>query len=105
MSLRRAGLLVLPLALAACTEVTQQPLPPDLVFASFASPNIPTPNDLALSATVVRKNGQVSAGVVVNLTPKWRCALEQTHYVTTYNDAAQNRFVANQTELSTLYAF
>jgi hypothetical protein len=68
---------------------------------------IETPNtdDLPVAGTVVRKNGQVSAGVVVNLTPKWRCALEQTHYVTTYNDAAQNRFVANQTELSTLYAF
>ena len=54
MSLRRAGLLVLPLALAACTEVTQQPLPPELVFASFASPNIPTPNDLALAGVVTR---------------------------------------------------
>lgn len=54
MSLRRAGLLALPLALAACTEVTQQPLPAELVFASFASPNIPTPNDLALAGMVTR---------------------------------------------------
>lgn len=54
MSLRRAGLLALPLALAACTEVTQQPLPTELVFASFASPNIPTPNDLALAGMVTR---------------------------------------------------
>jgi hypothetical protein len=54
MSLRRAGLLALPLALAACTEVTQQPLPTELAFASFASPNIPTPNDLALAGMVTR---------------------------------------------------
>ncbi|MBL0278292.1 MAG: hypothetical protein IPQ24_19860 [Anaeromyxobacter sp.] len=50
MSLRRAGLLAVPLALAACTEVTQQPLPADLVFARYSSPNVPTPNDLALAA-------------------------------------------------------
>jgi hypothetical protein len=54
MSLRRAALLALPLALAACTEVTQSPLPADLVFARFSSPNIPTPNDLALAALITR---------------------------------------------------
>jgi hypothetical protein len=50
MSFRRAAALALPLALAACTKVTQEPNPPDLIFARCASPNIPTPNDLALAA-------------------------------------------------------
>jgi hypothetical protein len=50
MSLRRAAALALPLLLAACTTVTQEPQAPDLVFATFASPNVPTPNDLALAA-------------------------------------------------------
>ncbi len=50
MSLRRASILTLPLLVVACTDVTQSPLPPDLVFARFSSPNIPLPNDLALAA-------------------------------------------------------
>lgn len=50
MSLRRAAVLAVPIALAACTKVTQQPNPPDLVFARYSSPNVPTPNDLALAA-------------------------------------------------------
>jgi hypothetical protein len=50
MSLRRAGFLALPLLVVACTDVTQVPLPADLVFARFSSPNIPLPNDLALAA-------------------------------------------------------
>lgn len=50
MSLRRAGILALPLLVVACTDVTQVPLPPDLVFARFSSPDIPLPNDLALAA-------------------------------------------------------
>jgi hypothetical protein len=54
MSLRRAGILALPLAIAACTDVTQKPQAELLVFATFASPNIPTPNDLALAALVSR---------------------------------------------------
>ena len=49
MSLRRAGSLLLVLALAACKSVTQEPQPADLVFATFSSPTIPTPNDLALA--------------------------------------------------------
>ncbi len=67
MSLRRAGLLALPLALAACTEVTQTPLPPDLVFAAFASPNIPTPNDLALAGVVTRLPSVNACGTAVDL--------------------------------------
>lgn len=67
MSLRRAGLLALPLALAACTDVTQQPLPADLVFASFASPNIPTPNDLALAGVVTRLPTVNACGTAVDL--------------------------------------
>ncbi len=67
MSLRRAGLLALPLALAACTEVTQEPLPADLVFASFASPNIPTPNDLALAGMVTRLPTVNACGTAVDL--------------------------------------
>jgi hypothetical protein len=49
MSLRRAASLVLVLALAACKSATQEPQPAELVFATFASPVIPTPNDLALA--------------------------------------------------------
>jgi hypothetical protein len=52
---RRAALVAAAaLGLAACTDVTQEPLPAELVFASFASPNIPTPNDLALAALITR---------------------------------------------------
>ncbi|ACL63408.1 conserved hypothetical protein [Anaeromyxobacter dehalogenans 2CP-1] len=52
MSLRRYGP---PLALAfasllACTDVKQEKPAPQLVIATFASPNIPTPNDLVLQA-------------------------------------------------------
>jgi hypothetical protein len=50
MRLRRAVALVLPLVFAACTEVDQKETPAALVFATFASPNIPQPNDLALQA-------------------------------------------------------
>jgi hypothetical protein len=50
MPLRRAGTLVIALALVACTEVKQSAQPTDFVFASYASPNIPTPNDLAIAA-------------------------------------------------------
>lgn len=64
----------------------------------------PTASDLAAGATVVRRNGQASAGVVVNLTPRWRCAAEVTRYVTTYN-AADSRYELTQAELSTLFAF
>jgi hypothetical protein len=49
MSLRRAASLVLVLALAACKSATQEPQPADLVFATFSSPNIPSPNDLILA--------------------------------------------------------
>jgi len=49
--LRRAALVAAAaLGLAACTEVKQEPMPQQLALASFASPNIPTPNDLALAA-------------------------------------------------------
>jgi len=50
MRLRRAVALVLPLAFAACTEVDQKETAATLVIATFASPNIPQPNDLALQA-------------------------------------------------------
>lgn len=49
MTLRRAGSLVLVLALAACKSATQEPQTAELVFATFSSPVIPTPNDLALA--------------------------------------------------------
>jgi hypothetical protein len=54
------------LALAACHDVTQEPRPADLVFASFASPNIPTPNDLALAALNVRSPLVNSCGTVLD---------------------------------------
>lgn len=50
MSLRRAGPLALALSLVACHGVTQEPRPEKVVLATFASPNIPLPNDLALNA-------------------------------------------------------
>jgi hypothetical protein len=64
----------------------------------------PKSKDLAPGASVMRKNGQWSAGAVVNLTSKWKASLEFTHYVTNYN-AAGARFMLDQAELSTLYAF
>lgn len=50
MSLRRAGTLVIALALTACHNVTQEAQTADLVFASFNSTTgaIPLPNDLLL---------------------------------------------------------
>jgi hypothetical protein len=69
----------------------------------------PTVGDLAVDAaavpSVVKENQQLSGGVVVNLAPKWRCALEFTEYKTTYNTATPVKYTANQFELSTLYAF
>jgi len=61
--------------------------------------------DLAVGAAVVKENQQLSGGVVVNLAPKWRCALEYTEYKTTYNDVTPVKSTASQVELSTLYAF
>jgi hypothetical protein len=65
----------------------------------------PKAADLAVGASVVKENQQLSGGVVVNLAPKWRCALEYTEYKTTYNEATPVKVSANQVELSTLYAF
>jgi hypothetical protein len=50
MTLRRAGMLVLVLALSACDTATQVAMPPELVFATFnsATSTIPLPNDLVL---------------------------------------------------------
>lgn len=51
MSLRRYGPLALAFAsLVACTDVKQEDPAPLIVIATFASPNIPTPNDLVLQA-------------------------------------------------------
>ncbi len=52
MSLRRYGPLAIALAsLAACKDVHQEAPTSQIVIASFVSPDIPTPNDLALQAT------------------------------------------------------
>jgi len=50
MSLRRAGTLVVALALTACHDVTMDGQPADLVFATFNSTTgvIPIPNDLVI---------------------------------------------------------
>jgi hypothetical protein len=56
-----------------------------------------------MAATTVKHNGQVTAGVQLALTSKWKCALEGTRYVTHYLD--NGRFESTQLELSTLYAF
>jgi len=51
MLVRRPGLaLVALLALTACPKVNQTAPAPTVVIATFSSPNIPTPNDLALQA-------------------------------------------------------
>lgn len=65
----------------------------------------PTAGDLAglAGATTVKQNGQLSGGLQVALTSKWKCALEATRYVTHYLDAS--RYESTQVELSTLYAF
>ncbi|MBK9515892.1 MAG: hypothetical protein IPO09_00810 [Anaeromyxobacter sp.] len=65
----------------------------------------PTVGDLPVSATTVKENQQLSAGLVVNVAPKWRAALEYTEYKTTYNDTTPVKQTASQVELSTLYAF
>jgi hypothetical protein len=65
----------------------------------------PTVGDLPVSATTVKENQQLSAGLVVNVAPKWKAALEFTEYKTTYNDTTPVKQTANQVELSTLYAF
>jgi dienelactone hydrolase len=59
MSLRRYGPpLVLAFAsLLACTDVKQEKPAPQLVIATFASPNIPTPNDLVLQAVPTLPDG------------------------------------------------
>ena len=69
MSLRRAAVLAVPLALAACTKVTQQPQTPDLVFATFNSTTgaIPIPNDLVLqlySAPTAQPSATVPAAQI-----------------------------------------
>jgi dienelactone hydrolase len=52
MSLRRHGPLALAFAsLVACHDVHQEAPKSQIVIASFVSPDIPTPNDLALQAT------------------------------------------------------
>ncbi len=50
---RRSGPLLLTalLAVAGCKDVSQRSITPTIVIAAFSSPNIPTPNDLALQAT------------------------------------------------------
>lgn len=50
---RRSGPLLLTafLAVAGCKDVSQRSITPTIVIATFSSPNIPTPNDLALQAT------------------------------------------------------
>jgi hypothetical protein len=61
MSLRRAGTLALALSITACQSVTQEPKPEKLVLATFASPNIPLPNDLALNSAATLTAPQYAA--------------------------------------------
>lgn len=66
-SLRRAAALALPLALTACTSVTQEPQTSDLVFATFNSTTgaIPLPNDLLLqSAATAAPSATLSAAQI-----------------------------------------
>jgi hypothetical protein len=67
---------------------------------------IEAPERKDLPATgVVWRNGQLSGGAVFNLTSKWKASAEYTHYVTRYVEPTNNRYVANQLEIGTLYAF
>jgi hypothetical protein len=61
MSIRRAGTLALALSLVACQSVTQEPRPERLVLATFSSPTIPLPNDLALNAVPTLTAPQLAA--------------------------------------------
>jgi hypothetical protein len=61
MSLRRVGTLALALSLAACQSVTQESKPEKLVLATFASPNIPLPSDLALNSVPTLTAPQLAA--------------------------------------------
>lgn len=61
MSLRRVGTVALALSIAACQSVTQESKPEKLVLATFASPNIPLPSDLALNSVPTLTAPQLAA--------------------------------------------
>ena len=61
MSLRRLAVLALAFSITACQGVTQEPKPEKLVLATFASPNIPLPNDLALNSAPTLTAPQLAA--------------------------------------------
>jgi hypothetical protein len=61
---------------------------------------------LGASDLYVYRNGQVSAGAILNITSKWRISLEGTRYATGLTNAAYatSRADATQIEISTLLA-
>ncbi len=67
--------------------------------------------DITASATKAQivKNAQISGGVILNVTSKWRVGLEYTQYSTEYTyggGANPNKtFDSSQVELGTLFAF
>ncbi len=66
--------------------------------------------NLAPTATApqIAKNAQLSGGVILNVTSKWRVGLEYTQFSTeyTYGSANPNKtFDSKQVELGTLFAF
>jgi pimeloyl-ACP methyl ester carboxylesterase len=63
MSLRRASILAAVAVVSACTQSVEQGGSPEpVVIASYSSPNIPTPNDLALAAASAAAPQQMTDG-------------------------------------------
>jgi hypothetical protein len=61
-----------------------------------------------LTAPQIVKNAQLSGGVILNVTSRWRVGLEYTQYSTEYmygGTNANKTFDASQFELGTLFAF
>jgi hypothetical protein len=77
----------------------------DLPFTSPTDPNDPAAVAAAnaANAKVVNRNQQVSGGILVNLTSKWRVSTEVTWFVTNTQDRFERN--ATQVELGSLYAF
>jgi hypothetical protein len=77
----------------------------DLPFTVPTDPNDPAAVAAAnaANAKVVNRNQQVSGGILVNLTSKWRVSTEVTWFVTNTQDRFERN--ATQLEIGSLYAF
>ncbi|WP_243337556.1 hypothetical protein [Anaeromyxobacter soli] len=89
-------------AQAAVTPVPGYTL---LLGAGREDPRDATLPAASATSSPIRRNSQLSAGALVNLTSRWRLGLEATRYVTdTATVTGADTYTANQLELSTLLA-